>query len=124
MKTLIPESVIDSAMQILSNQPYVPKSPVERNNDGKVNFCLAAAVAKAGFQVMESESKAKAFEDELVETQSKEVLEQAFVRLGWGVEPCRAKLALNDSTSPSIRKSAVLHYLECLKGRDKVSTVL
>jgi hypothetical protein len=107
----IPRIVVERAAHILSNQSYVPMSPAEQDTNKQVNLCLAAAIAQAGLQIYGSQSEASGFARKLERTRSKKYLEQAFIQLGWDVEVCRTRVALNDSFDVADRKSRVIEYL-------------
>ncbi|HEV2706132.1 MAG TPA: hypothetical protein VGV59_09425 [Pyrinomonadaceae bacterium] len=107
----IPQTVNELAAQILASQSNVPMSPAERDESGNINLCLAAAVAKAGLELHISEARAREFAEELEKTRSKEIIERAFVQLGWSVDACRTRIALNDRTHRAVRKRRLISYL-------------
>jgi hypothetical protein len=106
------KEVTTLAKKILSAQSYVPKSPAARDENGKPVLCLAAAVVVAGLLVLGFETRANKLTEELIRTQSKSVLEQSYIQIGWKVEVCKDQFAMNDSFSDSTRKDDVLNYLD------------
>jgi hypothetical protein len=103
--------VIEYAVRTLSQQPFVPKSPAARGDDGKVNLCLAAAVAQAGLALSGWRSEADQLPETLVRTNSKDLLRSFFIKLGWSSSDCNERLEFNDNASDATRKAQVLAYL-------------
>jgi hypothetical protein len=104
-------TILETAKSRVSQQPYLPLSPVGVTADGDVMLCAAACLAFAGLQVLGSVTEARRFQSKLAETRDSQIVEAAFARLGWKEEACHDFMNKNDASPSSARKDLVLGML-------------
>ncbi len=116
-RSLGPDSpeVLRLASQFVARQPRVGFSPAEADEEGRVNLCAAACLAKAGMHLSFSESAARNFEEEIAATLSSSLLEDAFERLGWDMSVCQRVRQANNNLPAGVRKPEVLRMFEKLR---------
>ncbi|MEM8676335.1 MAG: hypothetical protein AAGF83_21090 [Cyanobacteria bacterium P01_G01_bin.67] len=110
--------VLELSLNLLSEQSFVPESPASLDVDGNVNLCLAGIIAKAGLLATKQQKRVSNFERDLIDTSSKERLEEEFKYLGWSSISCKKQIAFNDRTSFSIRKQVLIAYLQNCKDKN------
>ena len=110
-----PHDVVRRAAEIIGTQGPTPTSPGAVGSDGKLRLCAAAALAAAGLELRGGAVARAALETEIAsDLADKDVLERAFLKLGWTREACKERLIFNDDCNPFERQERVLAMLEML----------
>lgn len=107
----IPSSVVKQATRIIFNQDRVPLSPVTIEASGRLSYCAAASLAKAGLEMLRTSEDVQTFDHELMIHNLKATVVEAFVKLGWSRELCIEMQYINDSLPEHDRRSEVLRLL-------------
>jgi hypothetical protein len=99
--------VVKRASVILTNQSFVPVSPADYDEKGRVCLCAAGILAKAGLEILQSATRAEQFEGDVARTGDKDLLYSAFETLGWSAHLCREMVNKNDMTAPELRPTII-----------------
>lgn len=104
-------SVLKTAKEKISSQPYIPVSPGQFDPEGQPQMCLAVALAWSGIFHQQSPQAADAFVEHVLTTQNKDLVRSTFDNLGWGSYECDIKMKYNDSHEASERKQRCISFL-------------
>jgi hypothetical protein len=102
----IPRTIRGTAFQIISDQTFVPRSPLVKSNDGSLQLCLAAALVVAAVE----EERRGAVIDRF-DAEGRDAVVESFGELGWGKQLGLVALTTNDAFNETERKAAVLRLL-------------
>jgi hypothetical protein len=105
---------VKTAIALLKSQNFVPLSPADRDESGRICLCAAGLLASAGLRVNLSSQRALRFDTALAETRDKNLIYNAFAELGWGASLCRDMVERNDTSLPEHRTKVVGSLLETL----------
>jgi hypothetical protein len=104
----IASSVRMAAANLIRRQDNVPKSPLRRLEDGRIEFCAAAALVVAATSSQNQRDELIAHFDKL----GREGVIEAFANLGWSKELGTRLLQTNDAFDEENRKLGVLGVLD------------
>src|SRR6516164_6770527 len=88
--------IASRALQIALRQSSIPVSPGRVNQDGEVLLCAAACFAAAGLEYAFGAGERERFARNVAYSKDKDLVYQAFERLGWPKVSCIKKMEPND----------------------------
>ena len=111
MKKMISQDIMQLAIDRINGQGPTPVSPCSVTRQGTIRLCAAAAVASAGLRSTLGCQASDQFEAELAARKDREVVRQAYRRLGWDLQDCDAKMIYNDAQTGNQRRANVIRFL-------------